>query len=207
MEIALIGASGYVGAKLLAEAAARDHKVTAIVTDAARVPAHNRLTVLAVDATDFDALAAAVAGHDLVISAFNPGRDLDGSGTRAIIAGVKRAGVPRLLVVGGAGSLLLPSGERVVDQPDFPVEWKDGALLTAAFLDLLRAEDGLDWVFVSPAAMLIPGKRTGHYRVGRDQLLIGEDGESRISLEDYAVAMLDEAERPRHHRERFTVAY
>ena len=207
MKIALIGASGYVGVRLLAEALGRGHQVTAIVTDPAKVPAHDRLTVQAVDATDADALAPIVAGHHAVISAYNPGRDPDGSGTRAIVAGVRRAGVDRLLVVGGAGSLLLPSGERVVDQPGFPAEWKEGALLTSAFLDRLRDETELDWVFVSPAMMLVPGERTGAYRVGEDHLLTDAQGESRISTEDYAVAMLDEAEQPRHHRERFAVAY
>ena len=207
MKIALIGATGNVGSKILAEALQRRHQVTAIVTDLAKLMARDNLTIIAADATDADALAPAVAGHDAVISAFNPSRDPDGSGTRAIVAGVKRAGVKRLLVVGGAGSLLLPSGERVIDQPDFLAEWKKGATLTAAFLDHLREEQELDWVFLSPAAMLAPGERTGAYRVGKDHLLTNAGGESRISQEDYAAAMLDEAERPQHHRERFTVAY
>lgn len=133
--------------------------------------------------------------------------DSTGTGTQAIIDGVKRARVSRLLVVGGAGSLKLPSGGRVIDQPDFPAEWKDGALRTAAFLDRLRAETELDWAFLSPALMLVPGVRTGRYRTGRDDLLTDDAGESRISLQDYAVAMLDEAERPQRHRERFSVAY
>ncbi len=124
-----------------------------------------------------------------------------------MLASVKQAGVARFLSVGGAGSLHLPSGERVIDQPDFPAEWKAGALLTIAFLDLLRTENELDWVFLSPSALLVPGERTGKYRVGKDNLLIDADGKSHISLEDYAVAMLDEAERPQHHRERFTVGY
>ena len=207
MKIALIGATGSVGSKILAEALRRCHDVTAIVTDPAKLTARDNLAVTVADATDADALAQVVAGHDAVISAFNPGRDPDGSGTRAIVAGVRRAGVKRLLVVGGAGSLLLPSGERVIDQPDFPAMWKKGAALTAAFLDHLREEKELDWVFLSPAAMLAPGERTGAYRVGKDHLVTDAGGESRISQEDYAVAMLDEAERPQHHRERFTVAY
>lgn len=207
MKIALIGATGYVGAKLLAEALDRGHRVTAIVRDAAKLPDHAALTGVPADATDADALAKLVAGHDVVVSSYNPGRDGTGAGPQAITAGVKRAGVARFLAVGGAGSLKLPSGERVVDQPAFPAEWKEGALRTAAFLDRLRAETELDWVFLSPALMLVPGERTGRYRTGRDDLLTDDAGESRISLEDYAVAMLDEAERPQHHRERFTVAY
>jgi len=207
MKIALIGATGYVGARLLAEALDRGHQVTAVVSDAAKLPGHSALTGVSADATDVDALAELVAGHDLVISSYNPGRDSTGTGTQAITDGVKRGGVARFLVVGGAGSLKLPSGGRVVDQPDFPAEWKEGALRTSAFLDRLRGEDELDWVFLSPATMLVPGERTGHYRTGKDDLLTDGAGESRISLEDYAVAMLDEAERSLHHRERFTVAY
>lgn len=207
MKIALIGATGYVGSKLATEALDRGHRVTAIARDTQSLPAHPNLTAIPLDATDRAGLADAVAGHDLVINAFNPVLDEDGSGTRSIIDGVKQGGIVRLLTVGGAGTLLLPSGERVVDQPDFPPEWKDGALRTGRFLDQLRAEPELDWVFLSPAAMLVPGERTGKYRMGGDHLLTDADGESRISLGDYAVAMLDEAERPRHRRERFTVAY
>lgn len=207
MKIVLIGATGYVGSKLLAEALSRGHQVTAIARDPKNLPGHANLTAARVDVTDRAALAKAVAGHDLVINAFNPALDQDGTGTQSIIDGVKQGGIARFLTVGGAGTLLLPSGERVIDQPDFPAEWKDGALRTARLLEQLRAEQELDWVFLSPAAMLVPGERTGSYRIGRDHLLTDAKGESRISLEDYAVAMLDEAERPRHSRQRFTVAY
>lgn len=208
MKIALIGATGYVGSKILNEALARGHQVTAIVRhNKDALPQKPSITVAQLDATNEAALANALTGHDLVISAYNPGLDADGTGTRAIVDAVKRAGIDRLLVVGGAGSLKLPSGELVIDQPDFPPEWKEGALRTAEFLDQLRKEAELDWVFISPAALLIPQERTGRYRVGKDQLLVDASGESRISLEDYAVAMLDEVERPKHHRERFSVAY
>jgi len=207
MKIALIGATGFTGAKILAEALARGHAVTAIVRDAAKLPAHPLLNAVAADAADAAQLARAAAGHDLAISAFNPAGDGDGSATLAIIDGVKRAGVARLLVVGGAGSLAHPAGGRVVDQPDFPVEWKAAAERTARFLDQLRDEKELDWVFLSPAAMLVPGARTGRYRTGDDDLLVDAEGASRISLEDYACAMLDEAERPQRHRARFTVAW
>lgn len=207
MKIALIGATGFVGTKLLTEALDRGHDVTAIVTDPSVLPPAANMRGVQADATNADALAQAVAGHDVVISAFNPGRDPDGTGTQAIIDGVRQSGVDRLLVVGGAGTLEIASGQRVIDQPDFPAEWKAGALRTAAFLDQLRAETALDWVFVSPAAHLEPGERTGRYRVGGDQLMTDAAGESRISLQDYAVAMLDEAERPAHHRARMSVAY
>lgn len=142
----------------------------------------------------------------MVISAFNSGKDARGTGTRSIIDAVKQTG-GRLVVVGGAGSLEVAPGRRLVDQRDFPAEWKDGSLRTAAFLDDLRGETGLDWTFLCPAAMLTPGERTGTYRVGGDQLLSGDDGQSRISIPDHAVAMLDEVESPRHPRQRFSVAY
>ena len=207
MKIALIGATGFVGAKLLAEALDRGHEVTAIVTDLSALPPAANMRGVQADATNADALAQAVAGHDVVISAFNPGRDPDDTGTQAIIDGVRRSGVDRLLVVGGAGTLEIAPGQRVIDQSDFPAAWKAGALRTAAFLDQLRAETVVDWVFVSPAAHLEPGERTGRYRVGGDRLMTDAAGESRISLQDYAVAMLDEAERPAHHRARMSVAY
>ena len=206
MKIALIGATGLVGSPILAEGLGRGHDVTAIVRDAGRLPAAPNLRVVAVDATDASALAGAVAGHDVVISAFNPGRDEAGAGTRSILAAAKAHAI-RLLVVGGAGTLEVAPGRRLVDEADFPGEWRAGALRTAAFLDGLRAETDLDWAFVSPAAHLAPGERTGRYRTGGDALMTDAAGESRISLEDYAVAMLDEAERPAHRRARFSVAY
>ena len=207
MKIAIIGATGFVGSGILSEALNRGHDVSAIERNPGKLAAHPKLTPVKGDATHPDELAALITGHDVVISAFNPGNDESGKGTRSIIDAVKRSEVDRLLVVGGAGTLEVAPGQRLVDQPDFPAEWKDGALKTAAFLDQLRAEEDVDWVFVSPAAMIAPGERTGKYRVGGDQLMTGEDGQSRISIEDYAVAMLDEAEQPQHSRARFSVAY
>lgn len=207
MKIAIIGATGLGGTKILSESLDRGHEVTAIVRNPETLPMHPKLRAAKGDATEPAELASLVTGHDVVISAFNPGKDERGTGARSIIDAVKRAEVERLLVVGGAGSLEVAPGKRLVDQPDFPAQWKDGALRTADFLDQLRGETELDWAFVSPAAMLAPGERTGHYRVGGDQFMTDSDGESRISLEDYAVAMLDEAERPQHHRKRFSVAY
>ena len=207
MKIAIIGATGYVGSSILTESLARGHDVTAIGRRPDALPAHARLKPVQGDVTRPDELASLIADHHAVISAFNPGKDASGAGTLSIVNAAKRAGVERLLVVGGAGSLEIAPGRRVIDEPDFPAEWKDGATKTSAFLDQLRGETELDWVFVSPAKMLAPGTRTGAYRVGGDQLMTDEEGESRISLEDYAVAMLDEAERPRHHRQRFSVAY
>jgi putative NADH-flavin reductase len=154
-----------------------------------------------------EALTRLAQGVAAMLSAFNPGRDPDGAGVAAILGAARDAGV-RLIVVGGAGSPLLESGERLVDSPDFPPAWKAGALRTAALLERLYAEpEGLDWTFLSPAAQLFKGERTGRYRVGGDGLLRDAAGESRISLADYALALLDEAERPVHRRQRFSVAW
>ncbi len=207
MKLAIIGATGFVGSGILSESLNRGHEVTAIVQNPEKLPTHPQLTSSKADVLDSEALASLVEGHDVVISAFNPGKDESGTGPRSIIDAVQRAGVKRLLVVGGAGTLEVAPGKRLVDEPDFPSEWKAGALKTAAFLDQLRGETELDWVFLSPPAMLAPGERTGKYRVGGDQFMVGDDGQSRISIEDYAVAMIDEAEKPRHSRARFAVAY
>ena len=207
MKIALIGATGFVGSCILTESLRRGHKVTALVRDTSKLPVETGLESRIVDAADPLALTPLLAGHDLVVSAINPGAVDAAQMPRSIVDATKRSGVRRLLVVGGAGTLEVAAGKRIVDQPDFPAQWKDGALKTAAFLELLRAEETLDWVFISPAAMLQPGTRTGQYRVGGDQLLTDAEGQSRISLEDYAVAMLDEIEKPAHSRARFSVAY
>ncbi len=206
MKIALIGATGFIGSGILTESLERGHQVTAIVRSPEKLPQHARLQGKKGDANDAHDLARLIAGHDVLISAFNAGKDATGKGTQFIIETVKQASL-RLLVVGGAGSLEVSPGKRLVDEPDFPAEWKEGALRTAAFLDLLRGEKDLDWIFISPPAVIAPGERTGEYRVGGDQLLTDSKGESRISVSDYAVAMLDEAERPRHKQQRFTVAY
>ena len=206
MQIALIGATGYTGSRIHDEALSRGHQLMVVARDTAGLPSHPHLTPRALDVTDMEGLREALAGHDLVVSAFSSGKDETGEGTRSILAAVKAHGL-RLLVVGGAGTLEVAPGQRLVDEPDFPAEWKAGALRTAAFLDQLRAETDLDWAFVSPAAHLAPGERTSRYRIGGDELMTDHEGESRISLQDYAVAMLDEAERPAHHRTRFSVAY
>ncbi len=207
MKIALIGATGYIGSGILNKSLNRGHDVTAIVSNPEKLPTREHLVPVKGNAADPEALTALLERHDIVISAFNPGKDESGKGTRSIIESAKRSAVKRLLVVGGAGTLEVAPGKRLVDQPEFPSEWKAGALRTAAFLDQLRAEKELNWVFLSPAALIAPGERTGKYRVGGDQLLTAGDGHSRISTEDYAVAILDEAEQPKHTRTRFSVAY
>lgn len=212
MKIALIGASGFVGAKLLDEALRRGHRVTAIVRHPKKLASHAALTAKAADAYDAGEIAAAVADHDIVLSAFNPGwsePDIQAQhvrGSRAIVEGVKRAGVPRLVVIGGAGSLFAAPGVQLVDTPQFPAEWKEGALGARQALRDLQAETSLDWTFVSPPALLEPGERTGKYRLGGDELLMDGDHPAKISVEDLAVAVLDEIEDPKHSRRRFTAA-
>jgi putative NADH-flavin reductase len=213
MKIALIGATGFVGSSILKEVLDRGHEVTAIVRHSEKLTAHPKLHARKGDVYNEDELARLVAGQNVVISAFNPGwmnpdiYNLQVQGTKAIIAGVKKAGIKRLLFVGGAGSLEVKPGVQSVDLPEFPKEWKQGALATREALNLLRQEPELDWSFLSPSADLFLGQRTGKFRLGKDQLLRNANGQSRISTQDYAVAMVDEVERPEHVRQRFTVGY
>lgn len=202
MNVALIGATGNVGRRLLAELTARGHRVTAIARDAARVAAGPGVAAVAGDVADPDGLARILAGHDAAISAV---RFLDGDPGR-LLAAVRGARVPRYLVVGGAGSLEVAPGVALVDTPEFPAAYKDEALAGRRFLDALYDVTDIDWTFLSPSALLLPGERTGRFRLGGDRLLAGEGG-SRISIEDYAVALVDELERPAHSRRRFTVGY
>ena len=213
MKIALIGATGFVGSAILKEALDRGHEVTAIMRHTEKLPSHPKLHPQKGDIYNADEVARLVAGHDAVISAFNPGwgnpdiYNQQIKGTEAIIKGVKQAGVKRLLFVGGAGSLEIKPGVQSVDTSEFPKEWKQGSLATREALNQLRKEPGLDWSFLSPSADLSPGQRTGEFRLGTDQLLKDTNGQSRISVEDYAMAMIHEVEKPAHIRQRFTVGY
>lgn len=212
MNIVLIGATGYIGSALLAEATRRGHRVTAIVKNPARLAAQDGVTARAIDVNDADALAAALRGHDAVLSAFSGHADADvleayRRGFRSILAAVKQSGVPRLLLVGGAASLQVAPGVELLDTPAFPAQWKPTAQGAREALMTLRDEPTLDWTVLSPSAHIEPGQRTGQFRLGTEQLITDAKGESRISLQDYAVAMLDELETPAHSRRRFTVGY
>jgi putative NADH-flavin reductase len=213
MKIALIGATGFVGSAILKEALDRGHEVTAIVRHPEKLQPHPKLQPQKGDAYNADEVARLVARHDAVISAFNPGwtnPDIykqQVKGTEAIIKGVKQAGVKRVLWVGGAGGLEVKPGVQSVDTPEFPKDWKQGSLATREALNLLRKEPSLDWSFLAPSADLSPGQRTGKFRLGTDQLLKDANGQSRISVEDYAMAMINEVEKPAHMRQRFTVGY
>lgn len=202
-KIAIIGATGRAGSQLLEEALRRGHSVTAIARDPSILQGRDRVKSVALDVSDAAALEQAVAGHDVVLSAAH----FSSIKPQAIIEPVKRAGVKRLLVVGGAGSLLLPSGHKVIDSPDFPEAYKAEATAGGHYLDTLRQEQELDWSFLSPSAEFVEGARSGTYKLGKDHLLIGADGKSWITFADYAIAMLDEVEKPAHSRQRFTVGY
>jgi putative NADH-flavin reductase len=202
-KIAIIGATGRAGSQLLEEALRRGHSVTAIARDTSKIDAREGVVSKAVDALDAAALQAAIAGHDVVISAAHFAT-LPAS---AVVGPVKKAGVKRLLVVGGAGSLLLPDGVRVIDSEGFPEAYKAEASAGAEFLANLREERDLDWTFLSPSAEFVEGERTGKFRTGQDDLLVSSAGRSWITFADYAIAMLDEVETPKHSRLRFTVGY
>ena len=213
MKLALIGASGFVGAAVLQEALGRGHQVTGIVRNPAKLPQHPTLNAVAGDAYNAEALATLLKGHDAVIHAFNPGwgtadiRERFIQGSQAIIAASKQADVQRLLVVGGAGSLYVAPGLQLIDTPDFPAEYKEGAEGARQTLNLLKSETELAWSFISPPALLQPGARSGQFRIGGDQLLMNGDAPAQISVADLAVAIIDELERPHHLRQRFTVGY
>ncbi len=203
MRIALIGASGRVGSRLATEFIERGHTVTGIVLHPENAPPRQRPSIVKGDARDGAALAPLVAGHDVVVSA---ARFLD-SNERSTIDAVKAAGVPRLMVVGGAGSMEIAPGRKLMDTPDFPAAYRPEASAGGAFLDALRQEPDLDWTCVSPSAEFVPGQRTQQFRLGGDELLTDTRGRSWISMEDYAIAFADELEKPAHRRQRFTVGY
>ncbi|WP_338506808.1 NAD(P)-dependent oxidoreductase [Pseudomonas poae] len=202
-KIAIIGATGRAGSQLLEEALRRGHSVVAIARNTEKLVPRADVTVKQVDALDAHALQQAVSGSDVVISAAHFAT-LPAS---AVIEPVKQAGVQRLLVVGGAGSLLLPGGGRVIDSAGFPDEYRAEASAGAEFLEALRQEKELDWTFLSPSAEFVETERTGTFRLGQDELLVSAEGRSWISFADYAIALLDEVQTPRHSRQRFTVGY
>ena len=213
--VVLIGASGFVGTAILNELLNRGHKVTAIVRDPTKVTASNpNLKVVQADVTDTDVLIEASKGKDAVISAYNPGWKNPNiyeetlKNYPLIVDSVKKAGVERLLIVGGAGTLFYAPGKMVMDADDIPAKLLPGIKSLGEFyLNTLRKENDVDWIFLSPAANMTPGERTGKFRIGKDDLVVGVNGDSNISVEDYAVAMVDELEQKHHHKERFTIGY
>ncbi|OWQ83207.1 3-beta hydroxysteroid dehydrogenase [Roseateles aquatilis] len=213
MKVALIGPTGFVGSEVLKELLARGHEVIALARDPSKLQARPGLTVRQADVKSAEQVATAVGGADAVVSAYNPGWSVPNlydeflAGTRATFDGVKRAGVKRFLMVGGAGSLYAAPGVQIVDTPEFPEQWKAGALAAREALNLIRHESALDWTFLSPAVHLEPGERRGSYRVSLDTPVMDANGPAHVSTADLAVAIVDELERPQHIRRRFTVGY
>lgn len=247
MNVALVGATGFIGSKILAEALDRGHAVTAICRHPSSIIQHQRVRAVQAEVTDTPALSREFQGQDAIIHSYAPPRDPDVSafietaqrngdllpetisryvprdpgahaasvkeridaqtaGTRSIIQAAKIAGVKRILAVGGAGTLLI-DGVRCMDRPDFPKVYEGGAKSTAVIKELLREVPEIEWTVLCPSMVVQPGSRTGRFRLGFDDMLVAPDGSSTISLEDYAVAMIDELERPKHTRHRFTVGY
>ena len=214
--VVLIGATGFVGSAILNELLTRGHKVTAVVRNAAKLPKNDNLTAVEEDVANVDAIAAIAKGKDAVISAYNPGWTnpeigrLTTENYPKIVEAVKKSGVARLLIVGGAGTLFVKPGLRVVDSGAIPAEILEAVRTLGNFyLNYLTKEHNLDWVFFSPAgAFDEKGERTGKFRLGKDDLIVdAATGTSHILVQDYAIAMVDELEKPAHHMERFTIGY
>lgn len=214
--VLLIGATGFVGSAILRELVNRGHKVTAVARNTDKVLKDDNVTAVKADVADVDEIAKLAEGKDAVISAYNPGwtnpdiKHLIETNYPKILEAAKKSGVGRLLIVGGAGTLFVKPGLRVVDSGAIPEAIMDGVRpLGNFYLDTLTNENAIDWVFLSPAGTFDEkGERTGKFRLGKDDLIIDpKAGTSHISVEDYAVAMVDELEKEQHHKERFTLGY
>lgn len=202
MKIALVGATGNAGSRVLAELVGRGHHITGIVRNPDKVPTGDQVTATQTDGSR-GSLAQAIAGHDAVVSSVKF-LDLDPD---ILVPAVVDSGVKRYVVVGGAGSLIGPNGVKEFDDPNFPPPAKPNSVRGGYMLDLLEQTDGLDWTYISPSRMFVPGERTGKFRYGKDHLLFDDTGDSRISFEDFAIALADELETPRYVGQRFTIGY
>lgn len=212
MKIAVFGATGRIGSRIITEALNRGHDVTAVVRKPETYTViHEHLKVSRGDIFESQSVEAAVFNHDAVVSAYSPTHGAAPSSLVELVLslsnGLKQAKVKRLIIVGGAGSLKTESGVQVVDTPDFPPEFK---AVASAHRDALKAwqrETELDWTFASPSAEILPGQRTGNFRIGTTQLLVDDKGKSYISMEDFAVAIINELENPQFIKKQFTVGY
>jgi putative NADH-flavin reductase len=216
MKTVVFGATGNVGQRIVAEALSRGHEVVGVVRDPDAVQSPDkRIRLVKGDATDANSVATVTRGADAVVSAISPRLNARGlpapslaANSRALIKGMRDSGAKRVLYVGGASSLEVAPGKALADMPDFPEMYREEAREGREALDIWRNEaKGLDWTYLSPAAEIAPGKRTGKYRTTDDKLLVDEKGKSFITFEDYAAAVLDELEHPQHVRKRFGVAY
>jgi putative NADH-flavin reductase len=209
MKIAMFGATGTLGSRILNELTTRGHDVTAVIRNPSHAPAGENVTVTAGDVFDSASVADAARGADAVVSAYGPEPSRPESlpdAIKSLVAGLEAAGVKRLIAVGGAASLEVKPGVRLLDTPNFPAEWRGIAQAHIDGLDVLRGSN-LDWTSISPAAYIHPGERTGKYRTDTDRLIVNDHGKSEISAEDFAIAVADELENPRHLRGRFTAAW
>jgi len=211
MRVVVFGATGTLGSRIASELVHRGHTVRFVAQLSSRsIPSKAERAGFAAEVTDPKSVADAVRGADAVVSAVGPRPGQSPAvilgAAHGLLQGLRKGGVHRLVVVGGAGSLEVAPGVQLADTPEFPKDWKPVAEAHREALSIYREEPDLEWTVVSPAAMIEPGQRTGRYRAGGDQLLVDAKGESRISAEDYAVAIADELETPRHVRRRFTVA-
>lgn len=213
--VLLIGATGFVGSAVLNELVSRGHKVTAVVRNIEKVAKSELVDAVKEDVANVDAIAKLAEGKDAIISAYNPGwtnpdiAALISENYPKILSAAKKSGVERLLIVGGAGTLFCAPGLRVVDSGAIPAEILGGVRpLGDFYLNTLMNENDIDWVFFSPAGVFDQeGKKTGNYRLGKDDLIVDGEGNSHISVQDYADAMVNELEKPAHHKERFTIGY
>lgn len=213
--VLLIGATGFVGSAVLNELVSRGHKVTAVARNIEKIAKSELLDVVKEDVANVDAIAKLADGKDAIISAYNPGwtnpdiATLISENYPKILSAAKKSGVERLLIVGGAGTLFCAPNLRVVDSGAIPEEIMGGVRpLGDFYLNTLMNENDIDWVFFSPAGVFDPqGKKTGNYRLGKDDLIVDAEGNSHISVQDYADAMVNELEKPAHHKERFTIGY
>lgn len=212
MKIAIFGAGGNIGSRIVDEALSRGHDVTALVRHPENyTKTHEHLYVAKSDIVNSQDVESGVFDHNAVVSAYNFTKGAAPSSIAEVaiplLNGLKQAGVKRLIIVGGAGSLEVAPGLQLVDTPDFPAEFKDAALAHRDALKVYQKEKELDWTYISPSAYIEPGQRTGIFKIGKDQLITDENGQSHISMEDFAVAIVDELENPKYVRERFTVGY
>ena len=216
MKAALIGPTGFVGSAILKEALNRGIQVTAIARNPEKLQVQKNIEIVKADVMDADKLSEILKGNDVVVSAYNPGwanPDIYNEflkGAQSIQEAVKKSGVKRYIVIGGAGSLFAAPNVQLVDTPQFPAEWKPGALAARDYLNILKKENELDWTYLSPAIEMNPGtkhERRGTYRTGLDNPVFDVNNKSTISVEDLAVAIIDEVEHPKHFRLRFTVGY
>jgi len=213
MKLAIVGASGKIGSRISEEALSRGHTITGIARNPEAGIKNEKISWVKADALDTDTLASIIKGHDAVISAFGidwlkpETYSLFSDVARSEISAAKKAGVKRLITVGGAGSLEVAPGVQLVDTPQFPEQWRAGANEQRKSFEVFLKEKDLKWTFFSPAIMIEPGPRTGKFRLGKDNPVFDEKGNSDISYDDYAVALIDELEQPQFIKQRFTIGY